>query len=119
MCPDVRSFGTPLNGVEWAADGAATVALQDVGVDHRRFHIRVTEELLDGANVVVVFQKVRGEGVAQAMTACVFFDACRTHGFFHGALHGGLVEMMPAFDAAAGIDRKARGREEILPGDLA
>jgi hypothetical protein len=41
--------------------------VQDVGVDHRGGDVLVAEELLDGADVVVVLEEVRGEAVAQSV----------------------------------------------------
>lgn len=46
--------------VEWAAD-AARAALEDVGVDHRRRYVAVTEELLHRPDVMTAFQQVRRE----------------------------------------------------------
>ena len=40
---------------------------QDKGVDHGRLDAPVAEELLDGADVVVIFQQVGGEGVAEGI----------------------------------------------------
>ena len=35
--------------------------VEDVGVDHGGFHIGVTQEFLHGADVITVFEKVRGK----------------------------------------------------------
>jgi hypothetical protein len=43
-----------LGAIQGATDGQAA-ALEDVGVDHSRFHVFVSEEFLDGADVVAVF----------------------------------------------------------------
>ena len=48
--------------VEWAAYAKAA-AIEDVGVDHGRAHIAMAEQLLDGADVVAVFQHVGSEGM--------------------------------------------------------
>ena len=42
-------------------------ALEHMGVDHRRFDVLVAEQLLDGPNVVAIFEKVGGEAVAEGM----------------------------------------------------
>ena len=47
-------------GVEGAQDATAT-SVEDVGIDHRRFHTCVAKELLDGPNVVAVHQEVCGK----------------------------------------------------------
>ena len=51
-----------VRAIERAPDTAAA-AVQDVSVDHRRGHVSVAEELLDGADVVACLQEVGGEGV--------------------------------------------------------
>jgi hypothetical protein len=48
--------------VESAPHAAGAVA-QDVGVDHRRRDVAVTEELLHGADVVAAIETVRRKGV--------------------------------------------------------
>jgi hypothetical protein len=45
---------------------ALTTLIQHMGVDHRRAHIPMTEELLNRANVVAGFQQMRGERVPSA-----------------------------------------------------
>jgi hypothetical protein len=34
-----------------------------MGVDHRRLHVGVAQQLLDRTDIVAVFEKVRGEGM--------------------------------------------------------
>ena len=43
---------------------ASAATIQDMCIDHRCRDVCMTEQLLDGANVVTIFQQVRGEGVA-------------------------------------------------------
>jgi len=50
-----------------AADAPPT-SIQYVGVDHRGADALVTEEFLDGANVVSILEKVGGKAVAERMT---------------------------------------------------
>jgi hypothetical protein len=41
--------------VDWAANpGRATV--KDMGIDHRRLYVAVTQKFLDGSNIVTAFQ---------------------------------------------------------------
>jgi hypothetical protein len=46
------------------APHAATSPVQHVGVDHGRSYAPVAQELLDGADVVAILEKMCGEGVA-------------------------------------------------------
>ena len=54
---------------------AETAPVQDMGIDHCRSHILVTQKLLYGANVITIFQQVGREAVSKRMTASVFLDA--------------------------------------------
>lgn len=36
---------------------------------HRHLHVGVAQQLLDGANVVAIFEQVCGKGVAERVTA--------------------------------------------------
>ena len=47
--------------VDGADDAPATAHVEDVGVDHGCLDIFVTEQLLDGADVVTRHEQVRGE----------------------------------------------------------
>jgi hypothetical protein len=42
-----------------------------MGIDHRRFHIFVTEKLLDRPDIVTAFQQVCCEGMAKGVTVHV------------------------------------------------
>ena len=52
--------------VEGAAD-SKWPPINYVGIDHRGAEIFVTEEVLDGADIVIVFEKVGGEAVTKGM----------------------------------------------------
>src|SRR3990172_5216474 len=55
-----------LQGVDRTAN-AFPAAVQNVSVNHRCFHILMPEQLLHGADVVTVGQKMRGEGMAESV----------------------------------------------------
>lgn len=80
---------------------ASRAVTEDVGVDHGRGHLPVTEELLDSADVVSAFQKVGGERMAEGVATGTLLDAGRLHGAGHGALNVRLVVVMPAFGRLA------------------
>ena len=48
--------------IQGAADGRGA-GVRDVDVDHGGGHVTVAEQLLDGADVVAVFEQVGGERV--------------------------------------------------------
>ena len=59
----VPSQADPVGG---ASDPAGST-VHDMGVDHGRADVTMTEKLLDRPDVVVVLQKVRREGVAESI----------------------------------------------------
>src|SRR3954464_7689310 len=80
-----RSRPSARSPVEGAHDTAAA-AIEHVRIDHRRVHVLVAEELLDGADVVAglqemgrkaVAQRVRGDRLANARLPCRQDDGSR------------------------------------------
>ena len=58
--------------------GGATV--ENVGVDLRGADVTVSQELLDGADIVARLEQVRREGVAKGVRACALGDPGEPHG---------------------------------------
>ena len=79
--------------IQRAAHGQAA-AIEDVSVDHGRLDVFVTQQFLDGADVVVIFQQMRGKGVAEGMGRDPFGDASLLGSFLDAFLHSILVEVM-------------------------
>jgi hypothetical protein len=74
--------------------GGEAAPIQDVSVDHGRFHILVAKELLHHPNVIAVLKQVGREAILWegfALSECVaphwLVDACRCRGG-HVALDG-------------------------------
>ena len=78
--------------IQWAANGHAT-SVEDMGVNHRCFHVLVPEQLLHRANVVAAFEQVGGKTVAEGMATDRFVDSCQPGSFFDG-----LLEVVPQPD---------------------
>jgi hypothetical protein len=78
-----------LQEVGRALDSEAA-AVEDVGVDHGGLDRAVSEELLDGADVVAIGEEVGGEGVAHRVPGGVFAQAGLPHGRLEGVLAGGV-----------------------------
>ena len=68
-------------GIEGAGN-PAPAPVEDMGVDHGGSDIGVSEQLLDGSDVVAVFDEMGGEGMAEGVAGAVFGDA----GAFRAAL---------------------------------
>ncbi len=104
--------------IQWAAHGQAA-SIEDVGVDHRSFHVLMPEEFLHRADVVAGFQEMSGEGMAEGVGGDVFIDPCQFGRLPDRSLHGAFVEMVTACDAGAGVFGGAFGGKDVLPDPLA
>ena len=95
-CGDDR---TPRRGCHWQRWHSALIveraahpvpaAIERAGGDHGCFHILVTEKLLEGADIVAVFQQMGREAMAESGAAGVFSNPRRADGAAGGT--GGVV----------------------------
>lgn len=99
------------------AHNAQRAAVDDVCVDHRRAHVLVAEQRLDGADVRARFEQVRGEAVAQRVAGGALVEPRRTGRVSDGLLQRGVVQVVAHRAARVRIGARARGREEVLPGE--
>jgi len=53
-------------------------SIKDMGVDHRRFPTFMTQQFLDGADVIAVFGQVSGKTVAQGVATHWCLNTCGT-----------------------------------------
>ncbi len=60
--------------------------MEDVGVDHGGFDVFVSEEFLDGADVVAILKEMGGEAVAEGVRGNAFVYFGGMDGLFYGAL---------------------------------
>ena len=60
--------------------------IQDVRINHRRTHILMSQQFLHGADIIAIFQKVRGKAVPERMTTSTLYDS----GGRYGSLNRGL-----------------------------
>jgi hypothetical protein len=88
-------------------------------VDHRGADVAVTEELLDGPDVVVVLEQVSGKGVSERVARGELGNTCGTDGVLHGALENGFVEMVAATLASEAVHIESCGGEDPLPRPFA
>ena len=75
---------------------SAPAAVQDVGVDHGRRDVLVTQELLYRSDVIAGSQEMGREAMAQRATTCGLRNAGFPDGLFDRPLEGLLVEVMAA-----------------------
>jgi hypothetical protein len=57
-----------------------------MGVDHSRFDIIMSQQLLNGSDVVAVFQQMRGKAVAKGMYRSPLIYACFIYRVFESFL---------------------------------
>jgi hypothetical protein len=107
-----------MSAIEGAAD-AARAPVENVGVDHRRPNVVVSEELLDGADVVALLQKVGRKRMAQGVGSGVFGDASGTDGGFDRTLDDGLMQVVPPPISGSAIDIVTGRWEDPLPRPVA
>ena len=62
--------------VQRAADGRLPLA-EEMGVNHRRPHIFVSEEFLHDADIVAAFEQMDSKGVAQGLWCDTLGNPCR------------------------------------------
>lgn len=80
--------------IERALDGKPVSG--NVRVDLGRADIIVSEQLLNGSDVVVVFEQVRRKAVPECMTPGVLVDARPLNCPFYGLLYRARRSVMPA-----------------------
>src|SRR5206468_7829144 len=93
--------------------------VEDMRVDHRGTDVAVTEELLDGPDVVVILEQVGREGVSESVARGELGNARGTDGVLHGALANGFVEMMAATLAGETVHVEPCGWKDPLPRPFA
>ena len=89
-----------------------------MGVDHGGFDVFMTEEFLDGADVVAVLEKVGCEGMAEGVTADAFGKVGGSGGLFECFLESAFVEMVALPSFGVGVLDAAGGEENPLPNPL-
>jgi hypothetical protein len=94
-------------------------SIADVGVNHCRGNVLVSEQLLHRADVVAALQQVCGKAVPEGVAAGGLGNTGGSDGVFHGVLQVFLRHMVPALFAAAWIERELISRKGILPDPFA
>lgn len=86
-----------------------------MGVNHRGFNILVTQQILNGADVLAVLDQVGGEGVAECVAGDALFDTSEHGCTVDGFLQCAGADVMALGQSAAWICGELRGGEEELP----
>ncbi len=104
------------SSIEWAHH-AARAAVRDVRGAHRRPHVLVAEQGLDGANVRARLQEVRGEAAPQRVAGGAPVDLRRSRRVVYGPLHRRLVQLVQDGAARRRIGTGPGGGKDMLPGE--
>ena len=86
-----------------------------MGVDHGRFDVLVSQQLLHRADIVAVFQQVGGEGVAQGVAGAVFDYARGVNRPADRALDGVFENVVPTGYPGSRIDGEVVHGEYPMP----
>jgi hypothetical protein len=68
--------------------------VQHVGIDHRRLHVPMPEQFLNGADIVAIFQEMSGERMAQRVAAGRLGRHHVSRGLFNSSLSHRFMQMM-------------------------
>jgi hypothetical protein len=93
-------------------------SVEHVGANHRRRNVFVTEELLNGPDVVVGLKEMGGKSVPKAMDTDGFAYVREAYGGVDRCLEVALVDMVASYLAGAGVFRQDLCKEDILPPEF-
>ena len=102
-------------GVEGAFDCQPS-PLKHMSIDHGCADIFMTQEFLDGANIIPVLEKMGGEAMAKGMRADRLIHTGPTGRLSNGLLNIAGMNMMSQFFTSARLAGIFRSREYVLPG---
>ena len=94
---------------------AQTGTVHHMGINLRRQHTLVTEQILHGADIITILQQMRGKGMPQRVAACPFADAAQLQACLYLPLQTRLLHMMPSFLARTRITRPRPRWKHPLP----
>ena len=97
---------------------SATSPVEHMGINHRRRHVLVTEKFLHRANIVTIFQQVRGKRVPEGMAGDAFGQPGTARGLRHGSANGRFMRVVPLPNAAPRVHRQVARWEHVPPAPL-
>ena len=89
-----------------------------MSIDHCGADIRVTQEFLNSANVISLFEQMSRKRMAKRMAAGIFGDSRSADCRFDGSLDARFIEMVSAHFPAEGVDGSFGSGEDVLPVPL-
>lgn len=89
--------------------------VQNMRINHRRSNILVSEQFLDGSDIVAAFKQMGGKAVAESMATGRLGNTRGKNGFFYCVLKIFLRDVMTADFSAARVERGLGRWENVLP----
>ena len=89
--------------------------IQDMGIDHCRRNVLVSEEFLNRPDVVAIHKEVSSKAVTERMTTDMFCNSRQRFRPLHRALQRCRMKVMASNDPAHRISGKGSSREEPEP----
>jgi len=97
--------------IRWTPNSSSS-PVQDVGTDHRCFHITVAQQLLHGSDIVAILEQVRGKRMPEGMTTGRLRDSSLKSSGLDSPLQDRLMQMVSALFSSLG----GRNRDRPLLG---
>ena len=88
-------------------------------VDHRGLDVLVTQQILNGSDILTVLEQVGGEGVAECVAGDALLDTSEFGCAVDGFLQGAGADVVALGKSAAWICGELWGGKEELPDPLA
>lgn len=92
--------------------------VEDMGVNHRRLHVAMTQKLLYRSNIVTAFQKVSCKRKSECMACSSFGQASSSDGIFHGFLKKLFIHMMASLISGLSVLPPAPLGKDPLPSPV-
>ena len=89
-----------------------------MGINHGGFDVFMSEQFLDGADVISVLKQMSGKGVSEGVGSDTFVYSGNARGYSDCLLQGCLMDMMPSRDPGLRIGGQVGGGKDILPNPL-
>lgn len=94
---------------------ASSAFVQDVSVNHRCFDTRMAQQLLNGSDVIVGFDQMRGETMPERVGRGLLRDPRLPNGLRDRPRDGGFVGMVASLLTTSRANGEFTRRKNILP----
>ena len=119
--PTGSSFCDDLTNIQFVEQTIHSLPapIRDMGVNHGRTDIRMTEQLLNGPNVIAILNQMSRKRMSKGMWGSGFGQTDRFHHAINGFPDHRFMEVMPMLNARLTIDLVPSRREYPPPAPFA